>query len=55
MYADDKIVIIPNGLVTSQFEGSSEKRKHSVGWFSSYDRGIDTFLTHLAEDSRSRT
>ena len=42
---DDKIVIIPNGLVTSQFEGSSEKRKHSVGWFSSYDRGIDTLLS----------
>jgi glycosyltransferase involved in cell wall biosynthesis len=42
---EDKIAVVPNGLVLSQFEDEAPKRPHSVGWFSSYDRGLDTLLS----------
>lgn len=42
---DEKVAIIPNGLVADQFGGELiKKRKHSVGWYSSYDRGLPTLL-----------
>jgi glycosyltransferase involved in cell wall biosynthesis len=40
----EKIKVIPNGLVADQFDGPLVKRSHSVGWFSSYDRGLDVLL-----------
>lgn len=41
---DEKTAIIPNGIVKEQFEGDVEKQPFSVGYFSSYDRGLPVLL-----------
>ena len=39
-----KKVVISNGIVTQQFDHKTKRRHHSVGYFSSYDRGLETLL-----------
>lgn len=41
---DDKFVIVGNGIKVDQFEGTSRKRKNSVGYFSAYYRGLEPLL-----------
>lgn len=43
---DSQKAIISNGIVTQQFNKDVKRRKHSVGYYSSYDRGLPCLL-HL--------
>jgi glycosyltransferase involved in cell wall biosynthesis len=42
--ADEKFVIVPNGIDTKQFEKGPEKVRNNMVWTSSYDRGLDKLL-----------
>ena len=41
---DDRFVVIPNGIETSQFKDVADKTKNNLVWTSSYDRGLQYLL-----------
>lgn len=41
--------VIGNGIQKSHFEGSKKKKKHSVGYFSAYYRGLEVLLAMWPE------
>lgn len=41
---DEQFAVIGNGIVKAQFEGKATKRPHSVGYFSSYYRGLEALI-----------
>lgn len=42
--ADDRFVIIPNGVALEQFPDATKKVKNNLVWTSSYDRGLENLL-----------
>lgn len=46
---DENFIQIPNGILTKRFDQVVEKKKNSIVWTSSYDRGLEYLLEMWAD------
>ena len=51
--AEKQVAVIGNGILPRHIDGSRPKRPYSAGYFSSYDRGLETLL-HMWPKIRER-